>query len=83
MLDLTLIQQDVDQDKKVQKICESCNQRLSKYLYILKSIFYGIFHVCEYCKEELDSAETPTEEIKTAFVEKAKSAWIDEPGPLR
>ena len=82
MLDITPIQQDIQKDRRMKKVCESCNQRLSEYLYILKSIMFGIFHVCEQCKEELDCSETE-QEVKTMFIKKARNSYSNEPEPIR
>jgi len=81
--DLEPIKADVEADRNVRRVCESCSSRPSKYLYILKSVLYGIFHLCEHCKEELDCVETYVEQVKTTFVEKEKHTWLELEEPLR
>ena len=83
MLDLTPISEDIAKDRSMRKVCESCNCRLSKYLYILKSIMFGIFHVCDRCKEELDCSDTGIDEIQTVFLEKSRRSYTSEPEPIR
>jgi hypothetical protein len=83
MLDINPIKEDVEADRNIRRICESCNTKTSKYLYILKSVLYGIFHLCEKCKEELDCVETNVEEVKTTFVEKKIHTWMELEEPLR
>jgi hypothetical protein len=80
-MNLAPIQSDVDQDKKLRRMCESCNKQFSKYLYILKSVLYGIFHICEDCKEDLNQDDV--EGIQTTFVEKEAHAWAILEEPLR
>lgn len=82
-LDITPIEEDVRADAKVRKMCESCNRRLSRYLYILKSVLYGIFHLCEDCKKDFDCSETHIEEVRTTFVEKNASTWQVLEDPFR
>lgn len=82
-MDLRPIQQDIDKDKKLSKCCESCSRKRSRYLYIVKSVLYGIFHICEDCKEELVCPDYCTEEIKAVFLEKPPSTWMVEEVPLR
>lgn len=77
MLDINPIQADVDADCLIRKNCESCNVKTSRYLYILKSVVYGIFHLCKECKEDLEFLETHIDEVKTKFVEKAKHTWVE------
>lgn len=74
-LDITPILQDIEADCNIRKYCESCNTKISRYLYILKSVVYGIFHLCKECKEDLEFLETHIDEIKTKFVEKRKHTW--------
>lgn len=75
MLDLTPIQADIDQDKKLRRRCESCNQANSRYLYIIKSVLYGIFHLCKACKTELDVEQSVGNNIEAIFVEKDLHTW--------
>lgn len=81
MIDLTPIQDDVNQDKKLRRMCESCNTKLSRFLYILKSLLYGIFHLCEECKQDLDIEQM--EGIQTTFVEKESYTWEALEEPIR
>lgn len=80
-MNLAPIQSDVDQDKKLRRMCESCNKQFSKYLYILKSVLYGIFHICEDCKEDLNQDDI--EGVQTTFVEKESHTWAILEEPLR
>lgn len=81
MIDLTPIQEDIDQDRRIEKMCESCNRKPSKFLYILKSVLYGIFHLCKECKQDLDHDQV--DGIETTFVEKEKHTWTVLEDPLR
>lgn len=64
---------DIERDIKIPKICESCNGRSSQYLYLVKSMVYGIFHVCELCRNEILQLPKPVK--ATAFVQKAFSTF--------
>lgn len=76
-LDVTPIQEDVDSDCRIARTCESCSRKPSRYLYILKNVFYGIFHLCQDCKEEMEyvSEEVKEVQVQTTFVEKEKHTW--------
>lgn len=64
---------DIERDRKDLKLCECCSKRNSQYLYLVKSAVYGIFHVCELCRNEIIRLPKPVE--ATAFVQKDFSAF--------
>ncbi len=67
LYDLATIAIDVEKRRSIVCMCDSCNERKSSYLYVVKLIFYGIFHVCEPCKDELVTIADPR---NTTFVKK-------------
>lgn len=62
---------DIERDSQISRMCESCERRSSQYLYLVKSMVYGIFHICDLCREEILKLPKPVE--TTAFVPKAFS----------
>ena len=81
MIDLSAIEDDVNQDRKLRRRCESCNKQWSRFLYIIKSVLYGIFHLCEDCKNDLNQEDF--DGIQTMFVEKEKHTYLPLEEPLR
>jgi hypothetical protein len=77
-MDLGPIMEDIEKDRQLVKNCESCGRKRSQYLYILKSLLYGIFHVCEDCREELECPEGCLEEVKAVFLKKPAHTWSEE-----
>jgi hypothetical protein len=67
LYDLATVSIDVEKRRSIVCICDSCNERMSSYLYVVKLIFYGIFHVCEPCQKELVTIADPR---NTTFVKK-------------
>ena len=53
LYDLATIALDIEKRRSMVKLCESCKCRVSTELYIVKILIYGIYHVCEPCKQEL------------------------------
>jgi hypothetical protein len=58
---------DVEKARRVHKDCECCKRNFSTYLYVIKTLIYGIYHVCGFCKIQLEI--TPAEG-STTFVSK-------------
>lgn len=71
--DFANIALDVDRDTKVFKMCECCEKRSSQYLYLIKSAIYGIFHICELCRNEI--LRMPKISHSIAFVQKDFSTF--------
>ena len=44
----------VEQERRIAKRCECCKRWFSEYLYVIKTLGYGIYHVCEECKKILE-----------------------------
>lgn len=65
--DFATITVDVERYKARSQICDSCGERKSRWLYVVKLIIYGIFHVCTPCKNEL---VTIADSRNTCFVKK-------------
>lgn len=45
---------DVEKARREFKYCECCKIYRSDYLYVIKTLIFGIYHVCEYCKRSLE-----------------------------
>lgn len=65
--DLATISTDIDRHRSKTVRCESCSERTSTWLYVVKLLLYGIFHVCTPCKDELLRIADPQ---NTSFVKK-------------
>ena len=75
-MNLINIKHEIEKDLHLHKVCESCEAAPSEYLYIIKSLLYGIFHVCEDCKTNLECTEL--ESIKSTFLKKFQTiCWED------
>ena len=74
--DLYEIRKEVDRDLNIHKVCESCENSVSEYLYIVKNLMFGIFHICEECKLGLSYQELP--DFKSTFLKKFQAiCWED------
>ena len=65
--DLATISTDIEKRRQVPCVCDSCGEKPSTFLYVVKLLLYGIFHVCETCKCEL---EVIADKRNTCFVKK-------------
>lgn len=75
-MNLIDIRYEVEKDLNIHKVCESCEAAPSEYLYIIKSLLFGIFHVCEDCKSGLECSDMP--DTKSTFVKKFQTiCWED------
>ena len=76
-MQLVHIRDEIDKDLYLEKFCECCEGRLSTYLYIIKSIMFGIFHICDECKNDLECENASG--MKCAFLQKnRKVVWDTE-----
>lgn len=41
---------DVEKERRIMKRCQCCKSLFSSYLYVIKTLIYGIYHVCDACK---------------------------------
>lgn len=57
----------VESARRLVKHCECCRIYVSEYLYVIKTLIFGIYHVCEDCKASLEI--NPAEGLVT-FVKK-------------
>lgn len=48
---------DIEKDKRLVKNCESCGEPNSTWLYLVKNNIFGIFHICQKCKTQLEELE--------------------------
>lgn len=67
LYDLATVALDIEKRRSIVCKCDSCSERLSNHLYVVKLMFYGIFHICEPCKQELILIADPR---NTSFVKK-------------
>jgi len=75
-MNLIDIRFEIEKDLHLHKVCESCEAAPSEYLYIIKSLLFGIFHVCEDCKSNLECTEM--QDISSTFVKKFQTiCWKD------
>lgn len=75
-MNLINIRYEIEKDLRTHKVCESCEGAPSEYLYIIKSLMFGIFHVCEDCKTNLACNEIP--DTKSTFLKKFQAiCWED------
>jgi hypothetical protein len=80
-MDLVNIRHEIDKDLFTEKFCECCESRLSTHLYIIKTIMFGIFHICKECKDELSAQGSG---MKSTFLLKKKEVlWEEEETPIR
>lgn len=74
--DLVRIRFEIDRDLYKHKICESCEGSISEYLYVVQNLLFGIFHICEECKQGINESDTP--EFKSIFLKKFQAiCWED------
>lgn len=48
---------DIEKDRKIIKNCDSCGVINSTWLYLIKNNVFGIFHICDTCKTQLEEME--------------------------
>lgn len=50
---------DVERERRLVKSCDCCKAVFSTHLYVIKTLIFGIYHVCSGCKLilEIDPAE--------------------------
>lgn len=58
---------NVEKERKLEKRCECCKVYFSTHLYVIKTLIFGIYHVCDRCAILLK--ENPAEG-SVAFVKK-------------
>ena len=76
MVNLLAIRGELEKDLYVHKVCESCENSPSEYLYIVENLFFGIFHICEECKNFMEFSEMP--DLKNTFLKKFQAiCWAD------
>lgn len=51
------IEADIEKDRNVEKSCDSCGDQKTNWLYLVRNNVFGIFHICQKCKDELSSLE--------------------------
>lgn len=54
---------DVERERRIVKRCECCKTYFSTYLYVIKTLIFGIYHVCDGCKALLE--ENPADGVVT------------------
>lgn len=40
----------IEQERRSEKRCECCKALISTYLYVIKTLIFGVYHVCGDCK---------------------------------
>lgn len=75
MVNLLAIRKEIEKDLYIHKVCESCEKAPSEYLYIVQSLFFGIFHLCEDCQKQV---KPDVEEFKSNILKKFQAiCWED------
>ena len=67
LYDLATIALDIEKRRSMIKLCDCCTVYVSTHLYVVKIFFYGIYHVCDSCKNHLIEI---SENDNTAFFAK-------------